>query len=119
MDERLEQALEFSKFMETHNNQKRIFLQQYKENLVHYENGHKVTVTMELLSFCQSLLALDQSSTVLVDDNETPFEVNDLSQFTREILGVYTFASRKYMYDYKKIIKNRSVKGLTSLWRTA
>ena len=33
MDERLEKALEFSNFLETQNNQKRIFLKQYKDNL--------------------------------------------------------------------------------------
>ena len=115
MDERLEKALEISNFMETHNNQRRIFLQQYKENLVHYVDGHKITITMDLLSFCQSLLALDQTETVLVDDNNTPFEVEDLKQFTREILGIYTFAARKYLYDYKKVVKNRSVEGITKL----
>ena len=36
-------------------------------------------------------------------------------QFTREILGVYTFASRKYLYDYGKIKKHRTVEGLTDL----
>lgn len=115
MDERLEKALEFSNFMETHNNQRRILLQQFKENLVHYVDGNKITVTRELLSFCQSLLALDQTHIILIDDSDTPFEVTDLNQFTREILGIYTFASRKYMYEYKKIIKNRSVEGLTKL----
>ena len=34
MDERLEKALEFSNFLETQNNQKRIFLKQYKEIVV-------------------------------------------------------------------------------------
>ena len=115
MDERLEKALEFSNFLETQNNQKRIFLKQCQDNLVHYTNGHKITVTMDLISFCQSLLELDQDETVLLDDNSIPFDVNNLKEFTRQLLGVYTFASRKYLYDYKKIKDNRSVEGLTSL----
>ena len=115
MDERLEKALEFSNFLETQNNQKRIFLKQYQDNLVHYTNGHKITVTMDLISFCQSFLELDQGETVLLDDNSIPFDVNNLKEFTRQLLGVYTFASRKYLYDYKKIKDNRSVEGLTSL----
>jgi len=119
MDERLEKALEFSNFLETQNNQKRIFLKQYQDNLVHYTNGHKITVTMDLISFCQSLLELDQGETVLLDDNSIPFDVNNLKEFTRQLLGVYTFASRKYLYDYKKIKDNRSVEGLTSLWKKA
>jgi hypothetical protein len=115
MDERLEKALEFSNFLETQNNQKRIFLKQYNDNLIHYVDGHKITVTMKLISFCKSMLELDQESIVLLDDNNTPFNVQDLTEFTRELLGVYTFASRKYLYDYNKIKNNRSVEGLTSL----
>ena len=116
MDERLEKALEFSNFLETQNNQKSIFLKQYKDNLVHYKYGHKITVTPALISFCKSMLSLDQEQVVVLDDNETPFNVEDLTQFTREILGVYTFASRKYLYDYGKIKKHRTVEGLTELW---
>jgi len=120
MDERLQKALEFSNFLETQNNQKRIFLKQYKDNLIHYTpDGHKITVTMGLISFCQSLLQLDQDETVLLDDNNIPFDVDSLKEFTRQILGVYTFASRKYLYDYKKIKVSRSVEGLTSLWNKA
>ena len=115
MDERLEKALEFSNFLETQNNQKRIFLKQYKNNLIHYANGNKISVTMELISFCKSMLELDQESIVLLDDNNTPFDVQNLKEFTRELLGVYTFASRKYLYDYNKIKKNRSIQGLVDL----
>ena len=56
MDERLEKALEFSNFLETQNNQKRIFLKQYKNNLIYYANGNKISVTMELISFCKSII---------------------------------------------------------------
>ena len=34
MDERLEKALDFSKFIETQANQKNIFLKNYKSNLI-------------------------------------------------------------------------------------
>ena len=115
MDERLEKALEFSNFVETQNNQKRIFLKQYKENLIHYARGHKITVNPQLISFCQSLIALDQTEIVILDDNNTPMQINDISEFTKELLGVYIFASRKYAIDYKNIENNRSVEGLTNL----
>lgn len=115
MDKRLEKALEFSNFLDTQNNQKRIFLKQYKENLIHYTQGHKITVTQQLISFCQSLLALEQTSTVLLDDNEIPFDVEDLQEFTKEILGVYIFACRKYSTDFADIKKHRSVEGLIDI----
>jgi len=116
MDERLNKALEFSNFLATQNNQKRIFLEQYNENLVHYTHGHKFTVTQELINFCYALSQLTSSTTIVLDDNNIPFTVNNIEEFTKELLGVYTFASRKYANDYETIKKNRSVQGLVDLW---
>jgi hypothetical protein len=115
MDERLSKALEFSNFLATQNNQKRIFLAQYKENLVHYAHGYKFTVTQELINFCYTLSKLSSSSVIVLDDNNIPFSVDDIEEFTKELLGVYVFASRKYATDYETIKKNRSVQGLVDL----
>ena len=66
MDERLEKALEFSNFLETQNNQKNIFLKQYYDNLVYYVDGHKISITTDVISFCQSMIALEQDEAVLI-----------------------------------------------------
>ena len=81
MDERLEKALEFSNFLETQNNQKSIFLKQYYDNLVHYVDGHKISVTTDLISFCQSMLALEQDETIF------PLDCNNksLDALTKEV----------------------------------
>ena len=115
MDDRLQKALDFSNFVETQNNQKRIFLKQLKENLIHYTHGHQITITQQLISFCQSCIQLQQEVLWLLDDNNIPFEVKDLQAFTDEILRVYIFAMRKYTNDYSEIKKNRSVEGLVDL----
>jgi len=116
MDERLAKALEFSNFLETQNNQKRISLAQYKENLIHYTHGHKFTVTPELITFCRVLSEITPNNAVVIDDNDIPFLIPDVSEFIKEIVGVYAFASRKYASDYEVIKKNRSVQGLVDLW---
>ena len=116
MDERLAKALEFSNFLETQNNQKRIFLAQYKENLVHYAHGHKFTVTQELINFVHTLSEMHPISAVVLDDNNTPFAITDIDKFAKELIGVYAFASRKYATDYATIKQNRSVQGLVDLW---
>ena len=118
MDERLQKALEFSNFLETQNNQKRIFLAQYKENLVHYAHGHKFTVTQELINFLHTLLEMHPVDAIVLDDNNTPFAIADIDEFAKEIMGVYVFASRKYASDYESIKQNRSVQGLIDLWAT-
>jgi len=51
MDKRLEKALEFSNYMVTLNNQKRILKEKFRENIVHYHNGGQFTVTQDLITF--------------------------------------------------------------------
>jgi hypothetical protein len=53
MDDKLKKALDFSNYMITLDNQKRILKEQYQDNLTHYFNGGKFTVTQQLISFCQ------------------------------------------------------------------
>ena len=115
MDERLAKALEFSNFLETQNNQKRIFLAQYKENLIHYTHGHKFTVTRELINFCHLLSEIHDEDLVVLDDNDIPFVISNIDEFVKELLSVYTSASHKYATDYETIRKNKSVQGLVDL----
>ena len=114
MDIKLEKALEFSNYMVTLNNQKRLIHEQYLQNLVHYFNGGQFSVTHELISFCQSLLTLGQDSTVLVDDNKQPIYIENIESFTDDVLGVYATASNNYLTEYNKIRKNRNVEGLVA-----
>lgn len=115
MDERLSKALEFSNFLETQNNQKRIFFTQYKEDLIFYANGHKITVSQQLISFCRSCVLSNETSTWILDDNDIPMYVADLEQFTHSIYKVYADASKKYLDAYETIKTQRSVQGLVDL----
>jgi hypothetical protein len=112
MDERLKKALDFSNYMITLNNQKRLLKEQYQQNLIHYFNGGQFTISQQLISFCTSLLNLGQTSTILVDDNDMPVEIEDLQSFTDDILDAYWNAANKYLSEYQNIKKNRSVSGL-------
>lgn len=112
MDIKLEKALEFSNYMVTLNNQKRLIHEQYIQDLVHYYNGGQFSVTQELISFCQSLLKFEQDDCVLVDDNKQPIFVDDLESFTHSMLNIYATASNTYFTEYDKIRKNRSVEGI-------
>ena len=115
MDTRLEKALEFSNYMITLGNQKRILKEQFQNNLIHYYNGGQFTVATGLVSFCQSLLALEQTSTILIDDNSIPVDVEDLELFTGDILSVYWKAANTYLTEYNKLKKNRTVEGIVDL----
>ena len=115
MDERLEKALDFSNFMVTLNNQRRIIREQYLENCVHYLNGGKFSVTRELINFCHMLVSTDQEHAVLIDDNDTPIKVENIEDFLSDILDIYFTSSNEYLDKYDKIKKNRSVEGLVNL----
>lgn len=115
MDERLEKALEFSNYMVTLNNQRRVIHEQFLETCVHYLNGGKFSVNRELITFCHTMLQSDQTSAILIDDNDTPIEVEDLQQFHDDIMDIYFTTSYEYFNKYNEIKKNRTVKGLVDL----
>lgn len=115
MDSRLEKALEFSNYMITLGNQKRILNEQYQDNVIYYYNGGQFTATQSLVSFCQSLLALHQTETVLIDDNSIPVQVEDLQMFANELVNVYAKAANIYLSEYNKLKKNRTVEGIIDL----
>lgn len=115
MDERLQKALDVSNYMVTLNNQKRILKEQYKENLIYYYNGGQFTITQQLISFCQSLVAMSQESTILVDDNDIPVEILDLKAFAEDLNSKYFETSNRYLSEYNKLKKNRSVESIMNL----
>tara|TARA_B100000927_G_C16274572_1_gene392964 strand:- start:305 stop:652 length:348 start_codon:yes stop_codon:yes gene_type:complete len=115
MDERLEKALEISNYMATFDNQKRLLKEQYKENLVLHYKGGQFSITRELISFCQSLLSLEQESTILIDDNDIPVDCHDLQEFTNAILNNYQSYSNRFLTDYNKLMQERSVESIMNL----
>ena len=78
MDERLEKALDFSNYMVTLNNQKRLLAEQFDQDIIYYTRGGQFTVTQELISFCHTLFASDQTVAVLIDDNNIPIEIEEI-----------------------------------------
>lgn len=115
MDERLQKALDVSNYMFAFNNQKRLLKEQYQENLVHYYQGSQFTITQELISFCQSLISMNQTGTILLDDNEHPTEIEDLSQFLSNLYSQYFKAANRYLVEYNKLKVNRSVESILDL----
>ena len=113
MDERLEKALDFSNYMLTLNNQKRLLVEKYQENLLYFYNGCQFTVTKELINFGRLLLDNHQDDVaVLTDDNGIPTIVDDVEAFYDSVVDVYFVASNSYHTDYMKLKNQRSVEKL-------
>jgi len=112
MDERLEKALDFSNYMLTLNNQKRLLAEKYQESLIYFYNGSQFTVTRELITFVSVMVSEEQDEIVVIDDNNIPCFIEDVLNFYNEILNTYTTASNEYYTEYTKLKKNRSVEKL-------
>lgn len=115
MDEKLKNALEYSKFMISLNNQKSVMLEKYRESLIYYYNGGKFLISPELLSFCKLLIDHGHKSTVMADSDGIPIEIFDLDAFLKTLISEYTQASNSYLVEYQKLIKLRSTKGIFDL----
>lgn len=115
MDERLEKALEFSNYMITLNNQRTLIKEKFKEQSIFYYNGGKFAASQERIAFVQSLLSKDQTTAILIDDNDIPIEIDMLDAFYDDLLSTYHEASNLYLAEYNKIKKNRTVEGLISV----
>ena len=112
MDEKLEKALDFSNFTATLNAQKRILHEKYLGTLMMQSNNGKFTITKELLNFCFMLVSKDINKTVLIDDNRTPIQIEDVEAFMLQATQHFTDANNMYLDGYKALSTKRSVEGL-------
>ena len=114
MDERLEKALDFSNYMLTLSNQKRLLAEKYQEDLLYFYNGSQFTITRELITFVGTMVNSDQDEIVITDDNNLPCLVEDTDSFYNEIIDKYTTASNEYYSEYLKLKKSRSIEKLVN-----
>jgi len=107
MDERLEKALEFSKYLETYNNQRQILSKQFLNECVLYHNGGKFTIDRNLILYTNT-----GNSDILIDDNNNPIEIQDIILFNQTIKKQYDNAVLKYSSELKNLSKNKEVSGI-------
>lgn len=112
MDERLEKALDFSNYMLTLKNQKRLLAEKYQEELIHFYKGSQFTLTRELITFVSAMVSADQDEVVITDDNNIPCIIENLEEFYGEIINKYTVASNDYYTAYLKLKSSRRVEKL-------
>jgi len=115
MDERLQKALDFSNYMVTLNNQKRVLQETVYQDLVYYTSGSKFTINKELICFCSTLANLNREAVVLIDDNDIPVRIENIKDFLENILDVYFTATNKFHSEYQKLKTSRSVEKLIEL----
>lgn len=112
MDDRLKQALHFSNYMLTLNNQKRILKEKFKNSTTYYFNGGQFKLNRELIVYVTQLCNDNIDSKVLIDENNIPIIVAPLQNFLEVITDKYNTAVNDYYAEYETLRKNRSVEKL-------
>lgn len=111
MDEKLSKALQFANFTRTFEDQKNILKETYFDSLIYYTNGGQFTVNKTLLTFV-NLLLQKQESAVIVDDNDNPFQIENLQEFYDNILDLYFQSSNEYYEKVRELKTSRSIEKL-------
>jgi beta-galactosidase GanA len=116
MDERVEKAFQITNYFATLASQKKIILEELDQKLIHYHNGGTFKITPELITFTKILLDKNITTGVaILDDNNIPIPVDDVTQFHDTIFSVYFEAVNEYSVKYSEIKSKRKVKDLIDL----
>lgn len=115
MDQRLSKALEFSNYRQTLNNQLHKSKIKAEGLLIYSKNGGNFKVTQELICFVDFLNRKGMSEATILDSNNTPIQIQDISAFLNEITSRYFEVSNDYLKEYQTIKKARNVKSILEI----
>jgi hypothetical protein len=116
MDEKLEKAFGVANYMATLSNQRRIILEEFKQKLVHYENGGTFQIDTNLINFTKTVLDLEYTHDVpFVDANGFPVVIPDVQKFFDEILLNYMTVLNEYSTKFADIKSKRKLADMVEL----
>ncbi len=116
MDAQLKQALDFANYRQTFSIQKRTLKEKIESKLTYGYNGGIFKIDRILIVFVQMLLDQGRTHGVpLLDDNDNPIMIEDLSVFKDEIVDRYFTATLEYYEQHESLKKSRSVEKLLDL----
>lgn len=115
MNERLKKALEFSNYRQTLNIQLSKVKTRSEGLLIFSKNGGSFDITQELICFLDYLERTGMSQANILDKNNIPIFIEDVSTFLKEITIRYFEVTNDYLHEYQQIKKARSVKSILDL----
>jgi hypothetical protein len=118
MTERLNKALEFANYRQTLNIQLHRIKTKTEGLLILAKNGGSFSVTQELIAFLDYLQRQGIVQTNLLDRNNTPVQITDISEFLKEVTGRYFEVTNDYLQEYQQIRKSKTVKSILDLEET-
>lgn len=115
MTEDIKKAFDLANRMIVLSNQKASLLDEFEQSTLFFHNGGCFKINQTLISFVTALEDLNQSTVVLIDQNNTPILIEDLNKFKQDIINCYFQASNKYLVEYQKVQHNRDIKSILDL----
>lgn len=113
MDKQLQKAFEIANYMETLASQKQVLKEEYFQSIIFYHNGGVFHATENRISFVKTLVDLAKDTrAVLVDENNLPVEVENITEFLEKMLAVYYTATNEYWTRYSQLRQSRTVESL-------
>ena len=116
MNERLQQALDFSNYKQTLALQRKDLKEKVDAKLTYGFNGGIFKIDRELLNFVNTLCSKGRTEgIILLDSNENPIKIDNLESFQDEIFDRYFTTVYEYHEQYEQIKKSRTVEKLLDL----
>ena len=112
MDERLQNALEFSNYSVTIANQKQNIKNRVAQIQMVIKNGGSFVADAQTISFIKALVDLEKKEAIILDVNENPIRIGNLQEFLEELVSSYTSAMTEYDVKVTKLKKTRNLKTL-------
>jgi len=112
MEDQLKKALDFANYRQSFAIQRKTLKEKVESQLTYGINGGIFKIDRSLLTFVQMLIDQDRNEAPLLDANENPIMIEDLSKFRDEILDRYFTATLEYYERYQDLKKARSVEKL-------
>jgi len=108
MDEKLLNALEVGKTLDSINRHKKLLFEQYIETATFYYNGGRFVATGSLMALLHQL----EMGSIVIDEDNIPVQLNDILEFSNEVKKHYQQATEDYLSRYNNItsrIRDNSV----------
>lgn len=115
MNERLSKALEFANYRQTLNTQLHRIKTKTEGLLILAKNGGSFHVTQELICFLDYLERSGVVQANLLDRNNVPVQIANVSEFLKEVTGRYFEVTNDYLQEYQQVRKARNVKSILDL----
>jgi hypothetical protein len=112
MDQRLQKALEFSKYRKVLSNLRQDLRLKVEARLKYSINGGTFDIDQTLITFVRMLMDDSRDRAVLIDRNGNPILIEDIKSFHDEIFSQYFEATNMYHTEYSRLRSSRSVEDL-------